>query len=68
MTTPAEYGQLALYVYNVVTTPQGEINRPSLPSPTWEELDYQPDNSYGFSYGVFRNTGRSQAPSATPIY
>lgn len=38
MTTPAEYGQLALYVYNVVTTPEGHINRPLLPSPTiWEQ-------------------------------
>jgi hypothetical protein len=55
MTTTSEYAQLSLYVYNIQADADQD-NRPLLPSPTiWERLEYQPDNSYGFSYGVFRN-------------
>ncbi len=53
MVTKQEYAQLALYVYNVTGL---AANRPNLPSSDWEQLEYKPDNFFGFSYGIFRNT------------
>jgi len=42
-----EYAQLALLVYNV--NPENRIKAPL----GWKENEYFPDNSVGFSYGVY---------------
>lgn len=59
MTTPQEYAQLSLYVYNVTGLP--DENRPNPPK-GWEldPEDYHPDNASGFSYGIFRRTGTDE--------
>lgn len=55
MVTVNEAAQLSLYVYNIQRDAEQD-NRPLLPSTDWVRLEYQPDNSLGFSYGVFQNT------------
>jgi hypothetical protein len=52
MATQQEYAQLSLYVYNVTGL---DNNRPNLPSTDWTVLEYHPDDSIGFSYGIFKN-------------
>lgn len=54
MVTVNEAAQLSLYVYNIQRDAEQD-NRPLLPSADWVRLEYQPDNSLGFSYGVFQN-------------
>lgn len=49
MATTQEYALLSLYVYKA----KEDKNRPNLPS-GWTRLEYQPDNSLGLSYGVFK--------------
>ncbi|MBI5907007.1 MAG: DUF2974 domain-containing protein, partial [Burkholderiales bacterium] len=59
MATKDEYAQLSLYVYDI-NPDRGRLdNRPLLPT-GWEELEYQPDGQYGFSYGVFRRIGTTE--------
>ena len=57
MATTQEYAQLSLYVYDVKVNPD---NRPLLPGPDWERVEYHPDDAIGFSYGVFRNLATSE--------
>lgn len=59
MVTVNEAAQLSLYVYNIQRDAEQD-NRPLLPSADWVRLEYQPDNSLGFSYGVFQNTATLQ--------
>jgi Ca2+-binding RTX toxin-like protein len=51
MATTPEYALLSLYVYDVENNVS---NRPNAPN-GWTELEYQPDNLLGLSYGVFKN-------------
>ena len=54
MATQQEYAQLSLYVCSIGLDGTA-LNRPNLPSPEWEEIEYHPDDAIGFSYGIFRN-------------
>ena len=59
MATKKELAQLSLYVYNVPADAE-QKNRPNLPSSDWVVLEYSPDNTLGFSYGIFKNNSTGE--------